>query len=214
MSYSLQLHGLQHTRPPCPSQTPGVYTNSCPLSRWCHPKISSSVILFSSHLQFFPASGSFLTSQFFTSGGQSIGASTSASVLNNEYSGLISFSMDSFDLPAVQGTLKSLLQHHSSKASILHHLACFMVQLSHPWEFSMTTGKTIALTMWIFVGIVTDIGRSKKNKSYNVKNKKIAVYVSRWHPVSPFLRMGELCWGQHMSHSRDHLLDWMTCQTM
>ena len=80
MSDSVQPHGLQHTRPPCPSSTPRVYSNSCPLSQWCHPAISSSVIPFS-HLQSFPASGSFQMSQFFTSGGQSIGVSASASVL-------------------------------------------------------------------------------------------------------------------------------------
>ena len=80
-SNSLQPHGLQHARPPCPSPTPGVYSNSCPLSRWCHPTTSSSVIPFSSHLQSFPASGSFQMNQFFTSGGQSIGVSASASVL-------------------------------------------------------------------------------------------------------------------------------------
>ena len=81
MSDSLRPHGLQHTRPPCPSPTPGVYSNSCPLSWWCHPTISSSVIPFSSHLQSFPASGSFPMSQFFASGGQSIGVSASLSVL-------------------------------------------------------------------------------------------------------------------------------------
>ena len=74
-------HGLQHVRPPCPSPTPGVYSDSCPLSRWCHPTISSSVVPFSSCLQFFSASGSFQMSQFFASGGQSIGVSASASVL-------------------------------------------------------------------------------------------------------------------------------------
>ena len=74
-------HGLQHIRPPCPSPTPGVYSNSCPSSQWCHPAISSSVIPFSSCLQSFPVSGSFQMSQFFTSGGQSIGASASASAL-------------------------------------------------------------------------------------------------------------------------------------
>ena len=77
MSYSLWLHGLQHTRPPCPSKTP----NSCPLSQWCHPPISSSVISFYSNLQSFPASGSFQMSQLFSSGGQSIGVSDSISVL-------------------------------------------------------------------------------------------------------------------------------------
>ena len=77
VSGSLQPHELQHARPPCPSPTPGVYSNSCPLSRWCHPAISSSVVLFPSRLQSFPTSGSFPMSQFFSSGGQSIGASAS-----------------------------------------------------------------------------------------------------------------------------------------
>ena len=82
VSDSLQPHGLQHTRPPYPLPTPRVYPNSCPLSRWCHPTISSSVALFSSCLQSFPASGSFLMSQLFTSDCQGIGASASASVLS------------------------------------------------------------------------------------------------------------------------------------
>ena len=77
----LQPHGLQHTRPPCPSPSPRVYSNSCPSSQWCHPTISSSVTPFSSCLQSFPASGSFPVSQFFISGGQSIGVSASTSVL-------------------------------------------------------------------------------------------------------------------------------------
>ena len=81
VSNSLWPHGLQHTRPPCPSATPGVYWNSWPLSQWCHPTISSSVFPFSSRLQFFPASGAFPMSQFFASSGQSIGVSASASVL-------------------------------------------------------------------------------------------------------------------------------------
>ena len=81
VSNSLWPHGLQHTRPPCPSPTPEVYPNSCPLSWWCHPAISSSVLPFSSCLQSFPGSGSFQISQFFTSGGQSIGVSASISVL-------------------------------------------------------------------------------------------------------------------------------------
>ena len=105
-----------------------------------------SVVPFSC-LQSFPASESFPISQFFTSGGQSIGVSDSASVLPMN-SGLISFRMDWLDLLAVQGTPKSLLQHHSSKASILQCSAFFIVQLSHPY---MTTGKTIALTRWTFV---------------------------------------------------------------
>ena len=81
MSDSLWTHGLQHASLPCPSPTAGVYPNSCPLSQWCHPIISSSVVPFSSCLQSFPASGSFPMSQFFTSGDQSIRASASASVL-------------------------------------------------------------------------------------------------------------------------------------
>ena len=81
VSYSLRLHAPQHTRPPGPSPTPGAYSSSCPLSLWCHPTISSSVIPFSSHLQSFPASGSFEMGQIFTSGGQSIGISASTSVL-------------------------------------------------------------------------------------------------------------------------------------
>ena len=147
---TLWPHGLQHARLPCPSPTPGVYSNSYPLSQWCHPAISSSVIPFSSFPQSCPASGSFPVSQFFTSGGQSIGASASTSVLPMK----ISFRIDWFVLLAFQRILKSLLQHHSSKASILQCSAFFMVQLSHPY---MTTGKTIALTRQTFVGQVMSL---------------------------------------------------------
>ena len=134
---------MQHARFPCPSPTTGVCSNSCPSSQWCHPTISSSVVPFSSCLQSFPASGSFPMSQFLESGGQSIGVSASASVLPMNNSGLIFFRIDWFYLLSVQGTLKSLLQHHSSRVSILQCSAFFMVQLSHPY---LTTGKTIALT--------------------------------------------------------------------
>ena len=79
MSNSLRPHGLQHIRPPCPAPIPGVYSNSCPLSWWCHPTISSSVIPFSSHLQPFPRSGTFQMSQLFSSGGQNIGVSAPSS---------------------------------------------------------------------------------------------------------------------------------------
>ena len=115
-----------------------------------NPSISSSVIPFSC-LQSFPASGSFQMSQLFASGGQSIGSFSFSISPANEYSGLISFRIDWLDLLAVQGTLKSLLQHYSSKATILQHSASFIVQLSHPY---MTTGKTIALTRRTFVGKV------------------------------------------------------------
>ena len=142
------------------------FVHSCPLSWWGHPDISSSITPFSC-LQSFPTSRSFPMNQFFISGGQSIRASASVLPINqfssvaqscptlsNEYSGLISFRMDWFDLLEVQGTLKSLLQHYSSKASILRCSAFFMVQLSHPY---MTTGKIIALTRQTFVSKVISL---------------------------------------------------------
>ena len=94
MCNSLQPHGLQHARLPCPSPTPGAYSNSCPSSRWCHPTISSSVVPFSSHLQSFPTSGSFLMSEFFTWGGQKYRSFSFSISPSSEYSGLISFRMD------------------------------------------------------------------------------------------------------------------------
>ena len=142
MSNSLWLYRLQHSKLPCPSLPPRVFSNSCPLSQWYHPTISSSVVPFSSCPQSFPESGSFPMSWPFTSGGQSWSFSFSVSP-SNEYSGLILFRIDWFDLLAIQGTLKSVFQYHSLKASILQHSAFFMVQLSHPY---MATGKTIALT--------------------------------------------------------------------
>ena len=149
MSDSLRPHELQHARPPCPSPTPGVRSNSRPSSRWCHPAISYSVIPFSSSPQSLPASGSFPMSQLLSWGGQSTGVSASASFLpKNTQDWLVSFRMDWLYFLAVQGTLKSLLQHHTSKASILQRSAFFTVQLSHP---HMTTGKTKALTRWTFV---------------------------------------------------------------
>ena len=158
---SLRPHGLQHARPPSQSPTPGIYSNSCPLSQWYHPTISSSVIPFFSCLQSFPASGSFQMTQFFASGGQSIGVSASASVLAMNIQDWFPFRMDWLDLLAVQGTLKSLLQHHSSKASILRHSAFFIVQLSHPY---MTTEKTIALTRRTFAGKVRSVFFNKLSR--------------------------------------------------
>ena len=132
VSDSLRPHELQHARPPCPSPTPGIHPNSCPLSRWYHPTISSC-----HPLLLLPAIFS------------------STRVFSNEFALRIrwpkywSFSFNIWlDLLAVQGTLKSLLQHHSPKASILQCSAFFIVQLSHSY---MTTGKTIALTRWTFV---------------------------------------------------------------
>ena len=122
MSDPLQPHGLQHARLPCPSPTPRVYSNSCPSSRWCHPTISTSVVPFSSYPKSFSASGFISSHQV----AQVLSFSFSVSPFN-EYSGLISFSVDWLDLLAVQETLKSLLQHHSSKASILQCSVFFIV---------------------------------------------------------------------------------------
>ena len=156
VSNSLWPYEPQHTRPPCPSPTPGVHPNPCPSSRWCHPTISSCLplLLLPSIFPSICLPLLLLPSIF-----PSIRVFSNESVLrirwpkywsfsfnistSNEHSGLISFRMDWLYLLAVQGTLKSLLQHHSSKASILQHLAFFIVQLLHSY---MTTGKTIALT--------------------------------------------------------------------
>ena len=125
---------------PCSSLFPRVCSNSCPSCQWCHPTISSSVAPFSSCSQSFPASGSSLTSHFF--------ASASAIIPSNKYSGLISFRADWFDLLAVQGTLKSLLQHNDLEASVLQHWALFMVQLLHLY---MTTRKQTLLGQKLLV---------------------------------------------------------------
>ena len=129
-------------------------TNSCPLSRWGHPIISSSVIPFSSCPQSVPASRSFLMSQYLCIRWPKYWSFSFSISPSNEYSGLIPFRMDWLDLLAVQGTLKSLLQYHTSKASILWHSAFFTLQLSHPY---MTTGKTVSLTRWTFVGKVVSL---------------------------------------------------------
>ena len=153
MSDSLQPQGLQHTRLPCPSPTPRACSNSCPLSWWCHPTISSSIVPFSSCLQSFPASGSFQISQFFSSGGQSIGASASASVLSMNFqdwfplglTGWISLQSKGFSRVFSNATVQ---KHQFFGAQL------FIVQLSHPY---MTAGKTIALTRQTFVGKVMSL---------------------------------------------------------
>ena len=151
-------HGLQHTRLPCPSPSPRAGSNSCPLSRWCHPTILSSVIPFSSCTQSFPASRSFPVSQFFVSGGKRIGVSASALVLPVNIQdwfplGLIGLiSLLSKGLSRVFSSTNSPAP--TSKASILWCSAFFMVQLSHLY---MTTGKTTALTMWNFVSKVVSL---------------------------------------------------------
>ena len=151
VSDSWRPNGLQHARLPCPSLSPRACSNSCPLSWLCHSIISFSVVPFSSCPQSFPASGCFPMSQLFTSGGQSIGASASVLPMNIQdwfplgWTGLISLQSKG---------LKSLLQHHSSKASILQCSAFFMIQVSHPY---MTTGKTIAFTRQTFVSKVVSL---------------------------------------------------------
>ena len=148
MSDSLRPREPQHARPPCPSPTPRVYPNSCPSSWWSiqpsHPLPSPSppAPLFPSTRVFSNESALHIRWPKYWSFSFNISPS-------NEHPVLISFRMDWLDLLAVQGTLKSLLQHHSSKASILRHSAFFTVQLSHPY---VTTGKTIALTRQNFVG--------------------------------------------------------------
>ena len=128
---------MNHAKPPCPSPSPRVYPNSHPLSRWCHLSISSSVVPFSSCLKSFPVSVFSNESALHIKWPEYWSFIFSISP-SNEYSGLISFKIDWFDLLAFQGTLKRLLQFCSSKASILRCSAFFMVQLSHP---HMTTGK-------------------------------------------------------------------------
>ena len=147
MSDSLRPQGLQHVRLPRLSPTLGVYSDLCPLSRWCHPTISSSVILFSSYLQFFPASGSFQMCQFFVSGDQSIGVSASASVLPMNIQDWFSVRWTGWISLKFKGL--SRVFANNSSASILQHSAFVIVQLSHLY---MTTGKAIALTRWTFVG--------------------------------------------------------------
>ena len=148
MSNSLRPHGLQHARLPCQSPTPGTCSNSCPLSQWCHPTITASVIPFSSPLQSFPASGSFPVSQFFISGGQSIGVSASASVLPMNiqdwfplgYTGWISLQPKGLSTVFSSTTVQ--------KRQFFSTQVFFIVQLSHPYR---TTGRPIALTLWTFV---------------------------------------------------------------
>ena len=148
-SDSLRPHESQHARPPCPSPTPGVYSNSCPLSQWCHPTISSSVIPFSFCLQSFPTSGSFPVSQFFASGGQSIGVSASASVLPVNI-------QDWFHLGWTGWiSLKSKWCSGVFSNTTVQKHQFFGTQLYGPALTSIhDTGKTIALTRWIFVSKV------------------------------------------------------------
>ena len=150
MSNSLELHGLQHTRHPCPSPTPRAYSNSCPLSCWCHQTISSSVIPLSSHLQSFPEAGTFPMSQFFASGEPSIGVSASTSVLPMNIQDWSPLGLTGW----ISLQSKGLSRVFSNTTVQKQNSAFFRVQLSHPY---MTTGKTIALTRWTFVGKVMSL---------------------------------------------------------
>ena len=166
-SDSLWPHGLQQNRPPCPSPTPGVYSNSCPLSQWCHPTISSSVIPFSSCLQSSPAPGSFQMSQFFASGGQSIGVSAWVLPINIqgwfplEWAGWISLQSKGLSRVFSNTTVR---RHHFFDAQPF-----FSVQLSYPY---MTAGKTIALTRWTFVGKVMSL-------FYNMLSRFVLAFLPR-----------------------------------
>ena len=147
MSNSLWPHGLQHDMFSYPSTTPGTCSNVCPSTWWCHPTISSChpLLLLPS---VFPSIRVFSNESVVHNRWPKCWSFSFSISPSNEYSGLISFRMDWLDLLAVQGTLKSLLEHRTSKASILQHSAFFMVQLSHPY---ITSGKTTDLTKWTFV---------------------------------------------------------------
>ena len=176
VSDSLQPRGLQHNRPLCPSPAPRVYSNSSPLSRWCHQTISSCRPFFLPSI--FPnirvfSSESVLCIRWPKYWSFSFNISPS-----NEYPGLISFRMDCLNLLAVQGTLKSLLQHHSSKASIFRCSAFFIVQLSHPY---MTTGKTIALIRQTFVGKVMSLLFSILSRlviTFLLRSKRLLIFMA------------------------------------
>ena len=148
MSNSLWSHEPQHVRPPCLSRTPRVYTNSCPLSQWCHPTISSSVVPFSSCLQSFPASGSFQMNQLFVSGGQSTGVSASTSVLPMNTQNWSPLGWTGWISLQSKGLSRVFSNITVQKHQIFSTSTFFIVQLSHPY---MTTGKTIGLTRRTFV---------------------------------------------------------------
>ena len=167
MSDSLWPGGLQHARLPCLSPTPRAYSDSCPLSQWCHPTISSSVVPFSSCLQSFPASRSFQMSQFFPSGGQSVGLSASVSVLSMNIQDWFPLGLTRWISLLSKGL--SRVFSNSSKASILQRSVFFTVQLSHPY---MTTGKTIALTRWTFLGKVMSL-------LFNILSRLVITFIPR-----------------------------------
>ena len=172
MSDCLRPHRLQHTRPPYPSPIPRACSNSCPLSQWVHPTVSSSVALLL--VSIFPSIRVFSSESALLIRWPKYWPFSFSTSPSNEYSGLISFRMDWLDLLAVQGTLKSLLQDHSLKASILQHSAFFMIQLSHPY---MTTGKTIVLTLQTFACQVMSL-------LFNMLSRLVIVFLPRNKQVS------------------------------
>ena len=169
VSNSLRPHEWQHFRPPCPSLTPGVYSNTCPSSRWCHPAISSSVVPFSSCPQSPPASGSFPMSQFFASGGQSTGISASASVLPMNTQGWFPFGWTGW----ISLQSKRSSRVFSNTTVQKHRSVFFTVQLSHP---HMTTGKTIALTRRTFVDKVMSL-------LFNMLSRLVITFLPRSKPL-------------------------------
>ena len=152
VSDSLWAHEFQHVGLPCPSPSPGICP--CPLSQWCHPTISSSVIPFSSCLQSFPASGSFQMSHLFASGGQSTEVSASASVLPKNIQDWFPFRWTGWISLQSKGLSKVFSNTTVQKHQFFGTLAFFIVQLSHPYK---TSGKTIALIRWTFVGKVMSL---------------------------------------------------------
>ena len=169
MSDSLRPHELQHARPPCPSPTPRVHSDSHPSSQGCHPAISSSAVPFSSCPPIPPSIRVFSNESTLHMRWPKHWSFSFSIIPSKEIPGLISFRMDRLDLLAVQGTLKSLLQHHSSKASIFLCSAFFTVQLSHLY---MTTGKTIALTRWTIVGKVMSAFQYAIQVGHNFPSKE------------------------------------------
>ena len=182
MSNSLLPHRLQHASPRYPSTTPGVYPNPCSLNWWCHPTASSchSLLLLPS---IFPSIRVFSNESAFHIRWSKCWSFSFNISPSNEHPGMNSFRMDWLDLLAVQGTLKSLLQHNSSKASILQHSAFFIVQLSHPY---ITIGKTIALTRRTFVGKVMSL-------LFNMLSRLVITFLPRskcllWHGCNHHLQ--------------------------
>ena len=170
VSDSLGPRGLQHARPPCPSPSPGVCPSSCLLHQWCHPAISSSDSLFFCP-ESLPASETFPTSCLFISDDQNTGTSASTSVLSVNIQGWSPLRLTGLISFLSKGLFRSFPYHHYLKVSILWHSAFFTVQLSQPY---LTTGKTIVLTMWTFVGRVISL-------LFNILSRFVIAFLPRNH---------------------------------